>query len=417
MIGLLAAAYIALIPLARPHLPANLHVADLLFPVLAIATLHRHRGPWQLRPLDYAVIAYLLALVPSFLATDDLRASGFELIKRVYLAGVYAIFAMYFRSEGYVVAFKAIVYAAVAVCAFGVAVAAVYLLTHVFAPQLLLPMPVPYIGTVPRLWLFAESPAMVANYLTFALPFLLAAGLAGVLRRGARIGSLGAMATVAMLTFSHSLGGFVAAGFSTLWPLARGPRARVLRAAGAVATIVVVLVFNAMLVVTIRRIAWRADFDDSVPKPAAMSIYEFQQNEGARRLSLQVSYNPMNYYLLKQVAWRAFLERPWAGFGLDRFRALTDRAVDERRIHDAYRVADPHSTLLGALAETGVFGALTIAAIFVIALVPRRRPDGSPAGWFAVASQAAIIGLAVNGLNADVMNFRFLWVGLAVLRN
>ena len=417
MIGVLAAAYIALIPLARPHLPANLHIADLLFPLLAIATLYRHRGPWQLRPLDYAVIAYLIALLPSFLVTDDVRASGFELVKRLYLAAVYAVFAIYFRSEGYRVAFKAIVYGAISLCVVGLAATLAYLLAHVSAPQILFVMPIPYFGTGPRLWLFTETPAMLANYLTFALPFLVTARFAGFLGPRAWIGSLGAVATAVMLTVSHSIAGFVTAGVAAVWPVARGDRAHALRAAGVVATVVVIFVLNAMLVVTIRRVDWGTDFDKSVPRPVGQSIYEFQQDEGAQRLNLQVSYNPMNYYLLKRVAWRAFLERPWTGFGLGRFRVLTNRAVDERRIHDAYRVADPHSTLLGALAETGLIGALATVAVFGTALVPWRRPDGSPARWFVVASQAAIIGLAVNGLNADVMNFRFLWVGLAVLRN
>lgn len=415
MIGVLAAAYIVLIPLARPYLPANLHIADLLFPLLAIATLRRHRGPWQLRPLDYAVIAYLLALLPSFLVTDDVRASGFELVKRLYLAAVYAVFAIYFRSEGYRVAFKAIVYGAVTVCAFGLAAAAVYFLAHASAPGFGEPMLMPYIGTVYRLWLLTETPAMLANYLTFALPFLLTAWCAGLLGRRAWIGSLGSAATVATLTFSHSLAGFATAGLVAVWPLTRGRHARALRAAGTVATIVLILLLNAMLVATIRRVDWRTGFDDSAPRPS--TPYEFQRDEGARRVSLQVSYNPWNYYLLKETAWRGFLERPWTGVGLGRFRILTARASDEGRMPESYRNADPHSTLLGALAETGVAGALAIVGVFVLAVSPRRQSDGSPASWFVVASQAAVIGLAVNSLNADVMNFRFLWVGLAVLRN
>ena len=415
MIGVLAAAYIALIPLAWPPLPANLHIADLLFPLLAIATLRRHWGTWQWRPLDYCVIAYLIALLPSFVVTDDVRASGLELFKRLYLAAVYAVFAIYFRSEGYVVAFKAVVYGAVAVCAFGLAAAAVYFLAHAFAPGIGAPMSMPYVGTVFRLWLLTGSPAMLASYLTFALPFLLTARFAGVLGRGAWIGSLGGTATVAIMTFSHALAGFVTAGLAIGWPLTRGRHARALRAAGAVATIVLILLLNAMLVATIHRVDWRTDFDDSVLRSA--SLYEFQRDEGARRVSLQVSYNPWSYYLLKEVAWRGFLERPWTGLGLDRFHALTARAADEARIPENFRNADPHSTLLGALAETGVFGALAIAVVLVIAVVPRRRPDGSPASWFVVASQAAVIGLAVNSLNVDVMNFRFLWVGLAVLRS
>lgn len=413
--GVIASAYIGLIPLAWPALPANLHVADLLFPLLAVATFRRHRCTWQLRPLDCCVIAYLLFLLPSLLVTDDVGASSLELCKRLYLAAVYVVFALHFRSEGYLVAFKAIVFGAGVVCAFGLAVTAVYFLAHASVPEIGAPSPIPYVGTVLRLGLLTEAPAMLANYLTFALPFLVTARFAGLLGRRAWMGSLGGAAAVVILSFSHALAGFVTAGLATVWPLARGGRGHALRAAGVIATIVLILLFNAMLLVTVRRVDWRADFDDSVPRSAA--AYEFQRDEGARRLNLQVSYNPMSYYLLKAVAWRAFLERPWTGVGLDRFHALTAQAADEGRIHEPYRIADPHSTLFGALAETGIFGTLAIPILLIVALVPRRRSDGSPAGWFVFASQAAIIGLAVNSLNADIMNFRFLWVGLAALRS
>ncbi len=413
--GVLAAAYIALIPLARPGLPANLHVADLLFPFLAIAVVARHGRAWQLRPLDYCVMAYLVSLLPSFMVTDDVRASGVELVKRLYLAAVYVVFAIYFRSEGFVSAFKAVVYSAMVLCSFGLAVIAAYFLGGAFSPQIGSPNPIPYVGNVLRVWLVTESPSMLASYLTFALPFLLAARFATLLGRAVWLGSVGAAAIVAMLSFSHGLAGFVASGLITVWRRASGPRGHARRVAAAAASMVLILVLNAMLVATVRRVDWSADFDGSVPRSAAP--YEFQQAQGARRLNLHVSYNPMSYYLLKEVAWRAFVERPWTGFGLDRFHALTAQAADEGRIHEIYRFTDPHSTAFGALAETGIFGAVTIVALFVVAVVPLRRSEGSLASWFIVASQAAIIGLAVNSLNTDIMNFRFLWVGLAAVRH
>lgn len=411
--GVLAAAYIALIPVPS-GIPGNLHLADLLFPLLVISVIRTHGSTWQLRPLDYCVVAYLVALLPSLAVTDDLRAGGFELIKRLYLAAVYVVFAIYFRAEGYVAAFRTVVYAALVVCAFGLAVTAWYLLTGASAPALSTPNPIPYIGNVQRLWLLMESPSMLANYLTFALPFLVAALFAGVLKAGVWAGALAAAAAVTILSFSHGLGGFVASGLATVWPLARGPRGYALRTAAAIASILLILGLNAMLLVTVRDVDWSADFDDSLPRSSGP--YEFQQHVGAHRLNLRVSYNPMSYYLLKGVAWRAFLERPWAGFGLDRFHVLTAQAADDGRIHAHYRISDPHSTPFGALAETGIFGAVTIAALFVVAVFPLRWPDGSLARWFVVASQAAIIGLVVNSLNTDIMNFRFLWVGLAALR-
>ena len=36
---------------------------------------------------------------------------------------------------------------------------------------------------------------------------------------------------------------------------------------------------------------------------------------------------------------------------------------------------------------------------------------------WAPAFGAGVLALAVNTINVDVMNFRFLWIGFAVLRN
>jgi len=51
----------------------------------------------------------------------------------------------------------------------------------------------------------------------------------------------------------------------------------------------------------------------------------------------------------------------------------------------------------------------------VVALLqaPARRPER----WFVVASRAAVLGLVVNSVNVDIMNFRFLWVAFAGLRD
>ncbi|HVE13970.1 MAG TPA: hypothetical protein VNI01_11285, partial [Elusimicrobiota bacterium] len=85
---------------------------------------------------------------------------------------------------------------------------------------------------------------------------------------------------------------------------------------------------------------------------------------------------------------------------------------------ELYRAADPHCTPLGRLAETGLLGGLSLAALWVglfwWAVPIVRRHD--PAGWMARALLAGCIGLLVNSLNAEVMHFRFLWVALGLLR-
>lgn len=127
----------------------------------------------------------------------------------------------------------------------------------------------------------------------------------------------------------------------------------------------------------------------------------------------------MSYYLLKKVAAEAFWRAPLTGIGLGRFREETERAYRVGKVHELYRDIDPHSTLLGRLAETGLPGGLTLVALWVgflgLGLRFVRAANG-PAVWPARAALAGTVGLLVNSINVDIMNFRFLWIGFAVLR-
>lgn len=52
-----------------------------------------------------------------------------------------------------------------------------------------------------------------------------------------------------------------------------------------------------------------------------------------------------------------------------------------------------------------------------VALKTPRSPSPSVDAWIVPAIHAAFIGLAINSVNADIMHFRFLWIGLAMVRS
>ncbi len=63
---------------------------------------------------------------------------------------------------------------------------------------------------------------------------------------------------------------------------------------------------------------------------------------------------------------------------------------------------------------------MTLALLWVVILrtgfklqADLRQPQER---WVVCAVMAGLIGLLVNSLNVDIMNFRFLWVGLGLLR-
>ncbi len=411
----LALAYLSLMPFAWPALPGGLHVVDVFFPVLAILVVRSCAHKWRWTLLDYCVLAYLLAHIPSLLVTDNVQASSIELLKRMYLAGVYVVFTLYFRADGCRLAVRALSISTVAVCIGSLAVLLGYMLWGMeVAPAVATSMQMPVVGSVLRLRGGTESWTMFGNYLAFALPFLCAGPALGLVGRRTWVLQMLGVSAAMVFTVSHAVSGFAVAALVMAWPLLR--RYRVAGRWAAVAVVLlVVCVMNVLAAVAIRRVDVQSDKDPSVGPPAYH--YVAQSAQGAERLSVRVSYNVMGYLLLKQIAWREFLQHPWTGVGAGRFNAATERAYVDGRIHVSYRNSDPHSTLFGALAETGIIGTAATAALLVAAVWGGRREDQGPQRWVVLAGYAALCGLAVNSLNVDIMNFRFLWVAFAVLRS
>ena len=411
----LAVVYLALLPIAWPVLPGDARVTDLLIPILALLVLGR--AEWRLPTLtwlDWTVVAYLATSLPSLAATDDYKASALELLKQAYLALVYAVFAIYFRQEGVATSLRLIARAAAVLSVAGLAAVALYYTTGTYSVALGIPWPLPYIGRVLRLWVGTESSEMFGNYLTFALPLACGLALAAPRLTPASISSLAVTTAAMALTFSHAVGGFAAAGLLGAWSWMTRHIWAPVRSLAVITVIVLIVVMNLMLVITVRKLGWAWDVDGSVPPPDY--YYVMQGDNGADRWTLAVSYNPMSYYLIKRIAVRTFLDHPWTGIGVGRFHVATERAYQEGRIHRPYRAIDPHSTLLGALAERGIAGGLAVIALLATALMTRRAPTSRVEAWVVPALHAAVVGLIVNSVNADIMNFRFLWVGLAALR-
>ncbi len=409
----LAGAYLALVLFSWPVLPLNMHLADVLLPLLAVALIVERRpsGEIRMKRLDWAVVVVAVAPLPSLLVTPDVSTSAIAEAKRLYVGAVFVVFAVCFKRHGSRGLLLVLVRAAAVTCAICLLAAVVYMLTGQTAPLIGLPNPLPYVGTVLRVWGGADSAEMFGNYLTVVWPVAFAFAIESRARLRWTLILVLLLAGM-VLSFSHAVGGFAVAALVAAWPLLTTGGWRAGRILGAAAVIALVVLVNLMLTITVRDVRWVQDRDSDVP--TADYVYAFQPPEGANRVAVAVSYNPMSYFLLKQVAWRAFLVAPWTGTGLGTFHRVTGRAYEAGILHRPYRAIDPHSTVFGALAETGVGGAAAAALLFAAALTLKPRPD-APA-WLVRALKGGVLGVAVNSLNADVLNFRFLWIALAALR-
>jgi O-antigen ligase len=409
----LALAYLAAMPIAWSPLPWNIKWADVLFVPLAASVLAAgDLRPIRLRPLDWLVILSLLAPIPSLLAAPDVGLSAIEYAKGIYLAAVYAVFAVVVRREGERVLAQGVAAVGAIYAAIAIAAAVAHATFGVVVPTLGEVIAVPYAGAILRVRAGTESPAMVGNLLTFAVPFAAALAMLRQTRERAWIVAVALIAIALLLTTSPSAAGFAVAVFVAARPVIQP---KWVRAACAAVVLLLVLVINAALVAGVRRATVATDRDASLPRP--QYGHGFQADAGAERVTVSFTYNWMSYFLIKRVALEALRDRPWTGAGLGNFHQLTDEAYREGKLQSDYRQVDPHSTWFGSLAETGVPGALALAALwvgFLGAAVALRR--GRPAAAVPIALVAALAGLAVNSINADVMNFRFLWVAFGLVR-
>lgn len=413
----LVVVFVASLGLNWPALPGNARLPELLFgPLVLVAAivLIRERQPRavSVTRLDLWVVAYVAGALPSLLATDDVRSSLVELVRHAYLAAIYVALAAIVIGGRQAAVGAGFRWSAMLHATFGLAATLIFALGMAMPPDIGEVMHMPYVGDVLRLRALTFSPSMLGALLTATAPFVFAAALSDNGGAGGRwaVGGVAIVATM-LLTFSHTLAGFLVAALIVAWPLLSVRRP--LRLAAASAVVVVAILFNLTVTASVRSLSYSGDsLNDTTPYPYAVG--GGQAVIGPAR----VDYEVMSYFRIKQIALEAFAAHPLTGVGLDRFHTVSEAAYQAGRLPSGYRAIDPHSALLGTLAETGVIGGITLAGLWCAAGTTgfRLLRSGRRQEWLARAAFAAFIGLLVNGINVDIMNFRFFWAGLGLLR-
>ncbi len=407
-----------------PELPYNARLADLLFIPLAVAVIAMGAARLTWRRADLAVAIYLFGAIPAIVVSPDQRQSSMEFLREIYLVAIYVVFAIAVRHGFAKTTGQGLAAGGAILSIAGLVFVARQLIGAAPSPLMGEVMPLPYIGNALRLRALTASEAMLACVLTAAAPFAIAlcrpvlserpvddigrTRVEGSDRARSWCVMAGVMTMAALLTFSHAIAGFAVAVLLAAWPsLAAAPRLRRFAIAGVA---IIFLGLNVAATVSLRSIS----FGD-VGYADSSQYHHAVDSQQTRIGGAAVTYDVMSYARIKQVAWRAFVEHPVAGIGLDQFHSATRRAYDEGALPSLYREIDPHSTLLGRLAECGIIGGLTLLLLWVAWAVMARDVvrGGTVLGY---AAAAALAGLIVSSLNADIMNFRFVWVLAGLLR-
>lgn len=401
--------FLATIAIDWPELPFNARATDAVFIAAAIAILTSARWSWPaISALDLAVAGYIAGSGVAVLFSPDPRAGAIELVRHSYLIAIYVVVVVAVRLGLARTVATGLALSGIVLAVLGVIALAVQVLFGVGTDRIGPVMVLPYIGETLRLRALTASAAMFACVLAVSVPFLMLHPAVAASR--ARSWIAGAvMAIAAALTFSHSVAGVAVSAAAASWQRLRGRPA--LRMAATAAAAVIVIGLNFAATVSIRSIGDSPLRDNT--------IYHYAVDGGRTRIAgIDVDYQTMSYFRIKQVAWDAFTSRPLTGIGLDRFHAITEAAFQEGRLTAPYRVIDPHSTLIGRLAEAGLIGGVTLIVFWVVIARETRRllAQQQPHAWIAEAAAAALLGTLVISINADVMNFRFAWVALALVR-
>ena len=420
--------FLATMAVDWPRLPMNARLTDFLFvaaavtilinPAVAPAALRRGR---LFTALDFAILGYVAGSVPAVIFSPEPRTSALELVRQLYLVAIYVVIALAVRQGLATTVATGIALSGAVLAGLGVAAFIVKTVFDAGTSALTPEMTLPYVGDTVRIAALTATPAMLACVLAMAVPFVALHPfvLASRLRTVATAATLG---LAAVLTYSHSVAGVAVSTLMAGWQPIRSRLP--LRTAALAFTVLVVLALNFAASVSIRSIGASRFRDDTV--------FQYGVDGGTTQIAgVDVEYQTMSYLRIKQVAWDAFRGDPITGVGLDRFHRVTEIAYAQGRLTAPYRAIDPHSTFFGRLAEAGAIGGITLIALWVVIgmtvdrLLALHRTDGAPTArtvrygvsdWIVIAAAAGIIGTLVNSLNADVMNFRFLWVALGLVR-
>ena len=421
----LVAGYLFLITIQWSPFPHNIQFSDLLFIALSLWALfifpgfkerENYAAIRRIHPLDLLVLGYIAGSLISLWGSPNRGLSALAAGKQFYLVAVYLIFARLAhnpeRQQKIAVWFSIV---AVWAASFGVAVLAAYYCAGAEARDIGRPMPIPYLGTLFRVQGMFHSHEMYGDYLTLSIPLLIGLSLEA---QGAWIRRIGLGLSLAALlgTISRAwVGSFLAVWFFLRERWNRG-LLKALRIGLGILTVILFLGIGVVSTFAIREwkmgTGWNSDIG---PAPY---VYAFRDpKRGTPRLTLDVSYNWMSYHLLKEIALRAFLEKPITGIGLGLFEEATEQAYRQGKIHSAYRRMAPHCSLLGRLAETGLVGGagLLLLWIGIVGCGLSAVHRAGPSAWLERALVAGFLGLFINSFHVDIMNFRFFWIGLGLL--
>jgi hypothetical protein len=259
----------------------------------------------------------------------------------------------------------------------------------------------PYLGTVFRAQGFTHTPAMMVSIFSIIV-VVAAADVKGWLSKKWIIFSFGLMLIATLFTLSRSM-------VLLFWGLGL---LIFFQKKGFSSKVFAFTAFATALIMTIGTHFIFISKND--PKLPALLNTQFTSN---RVLFERGDFEVLEtcYLSMKQAAVTLWLEKPLFGIGTGNFTEGVDRLKTTGMYPKKLPSFEPHSSYLGALAENGIFAALSVLAFFGILWHQINRFDNFKTEAFTTALLICLIIVIIESLALDTMNFRHYWLMFALI--
>lgn len=378
----------------------RLQIPELVFAIIipfGLFAVWRNRISFAWNHMDLAVGLYLLANLISALWNNQ-TASWLELLGKGYLIGVYLLFKMglhnhWINRQGLVRILQILAATLVLL------IISAYVLLYLGMENNLLARyaDYPYFGTVYRAKALLQTPSMYISLVNWCLIFILADSWQRKQGRSAIIWLI-ILGGIALLSFSKAL---MLTGFAVL--LLRLFYYRPVSFWKAVLPITLVC---GLLYFVLTNFVYLVPGSSESP---ANTYLAGEETVAARN----GGWMPTSYLALKNAAITMGASAPIVGVGpgyfLDRLKA--EKAAGRYSQH--LPLHDPHSIYLGAWAETGALGALSILLLLGATFQQIKKIERQSA--FYAFFLVWLLVFVLEGMNTDLMNFRHYWVQFGLI--
>lgn len=421
----LLALYILSVPLMFFPFKYKIQVSEIIFLPLFIGWLiyiFKSKVKLNRTSLDIPVILYLGVTALSLVNSKYILKSFIELTGIIYLALVFFLLTSLIRKREELRFYLYIWMVATSlVVLFGLIGMGLAYGIKLQSPFVQYRISYPYVGQLYRAISTMRNAKMLCGYLVASAGINLSLFLTeknSALRRW--LGFLFiCLCTLTILTFSRDIIGLLVCIGFLVFKLPRLNSLKTLKTCIVLILIVFFIIIN--FGTSFRFITGDISLSkDSFQEQLRDNISFLDSERTINKLSVNVSYLPTYFLMLKKIALQVFKEHPFLGSGVGTFNQKIVELKEKKELPPNFPKFDPHSTFFGTLAESGIFGLGALSLLFTIfAASLLNASKVTEDGFVRIVIYgfcASFFGLIVQVLNLDIMNFRFLWLlfGLAM---